>query len=91
MDKLYEKFPWRTKNKWLDLAMRHGFGRTNASKFFDTTGHDFQIKHHDNEFLPIFSRKTKSYQFDTLIQGHPSSDETGPPWLIFINTNSRKC
>jgi hypothetical protein len=89
MDELYKQFPWKTINKWLDSALRHGFDKTEACKYFDSIEPDFQIKRHDNEFLPIFSRKTKIYQFDTLIQGHPNK-KAGHPWLIFINTNSRK-
>jgi hypothetical protein len=90
MDKLYKQFPWKTKKKWIDSATRHGFDKSEASKYFDRIEHDFQLKLHDNEFLPIFSRKTKCYQFDTLIQGQPGGNETGPPWLEFVNPNSRK-
>jgi hypothetical protein len=90
MDKLYKQFPSKSKKKWIDSAIRHGFDKSEASKYLDMIVHDFQLKCHDNEFLPISSPKTKCYQFDTLIQGHPGSNETGPPWLIFININSRK-
>jgi hypothetical protein len=84
MDKLFHQFPWRSKTKWLDAASRHGFEKIDAEKYYKTIDHDFKLKRHDQEFLPIFSRKPKCYQFDTLIQSK------GHPWLIFINTNSRK-
>jgi hypothetical protein len=84
MEALFNKFHWRSKNKWLDAADRPGFDRTEALKHFKNVDHDFKIERNDKLFLPIFSRKRDCYQFDTLVQADAH------PWLIFINTNSRK-
>jgi hypothetical protein len=46
--------------------------------------HDFKIRRHDKDYIPIFARKPNTFQMDTLIQSNL------PPFLIFINVNSRK-
>jgi hypothetical protein len=74
----------KSKSKWLDAASRHGFAKPEALKFYQNIDHDPQLQRHDEEFLPIFARKQKCYQFDTLIQKEEH------PWIIFININSRK-
>jgi hypothetical protein len=53
-------------------------------RHFNNIDHGFKIKRKDKEFLPIFSRKQDCYRFNSLIQADDH------PWLIFINTNSRK-
>jgi predicted solute-binding protein len=58
MDKLFHQFPWRSKVKWVDAATRHGFDRSDAEKYYKNIDHDFKLKRHDKEFLPIFFKKT---------------------------------
>jgi hypothetical protein len=82
---MYDDIRWRSKKKFMDEAsQRHGFNKSEALKAYDKVDHDFKITRHDKEFLPIFARKPKSFQFDTLVQGNDN------PYLIFINVNSRK-
>lgn len=85
LDELFEKYPWRTYLKFKPLANRYGFTDETAIKEFLKTkaGHD-TYKPQGNRFLPIYSKSTGAYQFDTLIQSH------GKPWLIFINVNTRR-
>jgi hypothetical protein len=85
MKELYAKTPWRLQTKWLDAALRFGFNQNEALLFFKSNAnHDFKLTRDDSQFRPIFGRKMKSFQFDTLVQRGASQ------FLMFINTNSRK-
>ena len=88
LNDLYAKYPWKTLAKFKPLANRYGFTDEQEIKRFlkDQAGHDV-YRPQGNQFLPIFSKSTGAYQFDTLIQSRRGGAK---PWLIFINVNTRK-
>ena len=83
---LFNRYPWKTASKFLPLAKRHGFSESEAREFLKKEApHD--IKSRKPKFQKIINKygsQRPSYQFDTLIQ------QKGPPFLVFININTRK-
>ncbi|MDR0832486.1 MAG: hypothetical protein LBM99_06280 [Bacillales bacterium] len=82
-----DQIRWRSKDRFLKAATDQGFSINEAQDYFQNSiQHDKKINKNKQkeDFIPIFSHKSDTYQFDTLIQAK------GPPYLIFINVNSRK-
>lgn len=95
LEDLHNEFPWKTYSRFRDLAHRYGFKNdVEIKQFFDEqVMHDEKLK--KPIFLPIYSKNSNSYQFDTFIQSNRklknSKDKTKYyPFLIFINVNTRK-
>ena len=87
MKALYEQFPFKSARKFVPLAIKHGFNKSDALQFLDSLTHDKKYSRQTQMMLPIYSRKSNSYQMDTLVQ----SKRTTPHYfLILININSRK-
>ncbi len=84
LEDLFKRYPFRTYNKFKDVAHRHGFTDNKAIReFLDKREHDIYKPKGLNQ-LPIYSKSTGAYQFDTIFE------RNGSPHLIFINVNTRK-
>ena len=85
---LWKKYPWKSINKFLPIATRHGFSKQDVTKFQKTLVKD-RVKPDQSQFhLPIYGSERGSYQFDTLIQSRANSTAI-PAFLIIIDINSR--
>ena len=87
MKALYEQFPFRSVRKFVPIAIKKGFSKSEAIKFINGLTHDKRFSLQREMMLPIFGRKQGTYQFDTLVQ---SKGANPPYFLIVININSRK-
>lgn len=88
LEELHKSHPWRTARKFVPLALKYGFKERDARRFIEKEVlHDIKTPNNKEMFLPIYSQKPHSYQFDTLIQ---SKGSNLPSFLIFININTRK-
>ena len=89
---LFAKYPWRTYAKFQPLAARYGFTNNKEIKEFlqQQAGHD-KYKPQGSRQLPIYSKSSGAYQFDTLVQARRYKDGVEYDyWLVFINVNTRK-
>ena len=86
LEELSKQYPFRTYKKFKDVAHRYGFTDDKAIKEFlnNRTVHDIYKPTGLNQ-LPIYSKSTGAYQFDTIFEG-----KNGTPHLLFINVNTRK-
>ena len=87
LQKLYDKFPFRSAKKFIPLAIENGFTKQEANKFLRDLPRDIKFTTQRNLMLPIYSNHMGAYQMDTLIQTKNASPRY---FLIFININSRK-
>ena len=88
LDELYKQHPWRSINRFMPYALNKGFSESEVKAYFKEHVMSDKLKPvNKNFYLPIYSKVTGAYQFDTLIQ---SKRATIPAFLIFININSRK-
>ena len=87
LEKLYERYHFRSPKKFVPIAIEHGFTKRDALSFLNTIPRDIKFTKQSELMLPIYGRHQGSYQFDTLIQS-----KTAEPryFLIIININSRK-
>lgn len=87
LDDLFADNPWRTKKKFIPLAVSNGFTKREAERFLDEqVVHDSKYNP-EQYYLPIFSQRPGAFQFDTLQQ----TTRADPRYfLIVININSRK-
>ena len=72
---LFAKYPWRTYAKFQPLAARYGFTDKKEIKAFlqQQAGHD-KYKPQGSRQLPIYSKSSGAYQFDTLVQARRYKD-----------------
>ena len=87
MKALYRDYPFRSAKKFVPIAIKHGFTKSEAIQFLDSLAHDKKYTKQTEMMLPIFGRHPNSYQMDTLIQ---TSNASPRYFLILININSRK-
>ena len=87
MKALYKEFPFKSASKFVPLAVKHGFTKSEALQFLDSLAHDKKYTRQTKMMLPIVGRKPGSYQLDTLVQSKYASPRY---FLIIININSRK-
>ena len=87
MKALYKEFPFKSASKFVPLAIKHGFTKSEALQFLDSLAHDKKYTRQTEMMLPIFGRRPNSYQMDTLVQ---TSNASPRYFLIIININSRK-
>ena len=86
MEELYQKFPFKSAKKFIPVAVEHGYTAKEAKSFLESLTHDHKFNQRQY-YLPIYSERPDSYQFDTLVQTKNSSPRY---FLIAINVNSRK-
>ncbi|KAI5520773.1 integrase core domain containing protein family [Trichomonas vaginalis G3] len=88
LKEVFESSPWRSFKKFYEAAKNAGFNdRTEIKRFYDENiVHQVKVNPYDY-YLPIYSKTHDAYQFDTLVQ---SKKGRKPPFLIFINVNTRK-
>ena len=87
MKALYDEYPFRSARKFVPLALKHGFTKTEALQFLESLTHDKKFTRQTEMMLPIYGRKPGTYQMDTLVQ---TSKAAPRYFLILININSRK-
>ena len=87
MKSLYNQYPFRSPKKFIPLAQKHGFTRSEALKFLASLPHDIKFTRQRDLMLPIYSKHPGGYQFDTLVQ---TSNANPKYFLIIININSRQ-
>ena len=82
IDDLFKTYPWKTQSKFVPLAKRYGFTEQEAKNYLkEHVIHDVKVP--KAKYLPIYSKHSNAYQFDTFIN-------KGLNYLIFININTRK-
>ena len=85
LEELYNEFPWRTASKFIPLAKRYGFtDESEIKKFLNNKAPHDKIIDNSDKMLPIYSNTKGEYHFDTMFSKH------SPPFLVFININTRK-
>ncbi len=85
MRALWKEYPYRTKSKFVKVAVDHGFTKKAAERFIDNQiVHDTKYTEQREMYLPIYSDVGDSYQFDTVFEGKSLC------WLLFVNVNTRK-
>ena len=87
MKALYEQYPFRSVKKFVPIALKNGFTKSQALQFLESLTHDKKYTRQEEMMLPIFSRHKDGYQMDTLVQSRGAQP---PYFLILININSRK-
>ena len=87
MKALYEQYPFRSVRKFVPLALKNGFTKSEALKFLESLTHDKRYTRQTEMMLPIYGHKPGTYQMDTLVQSRGAQPRY---FLILININSRK-
>jgi len=86
MKSLFKRFPFKSESKFVPIALKHGFTKSEAIDFLrSSVQHDQKYTEQRHLMRPIYSERPNAYQFDTFVQkGDP------PYYLIIINVNTRK-
>ena len=84
---LHQEFPFRSVRKFVPIALKNGFSKSEALQFLESLTHDKKYTRQKEMMLSIFGRKPGCYQIDTLVQSKGASPRY---FLIIININSRK-
>ncbi len=88
MKALWKRYPYRTKSKFVKVAVDKGFTKKAAERFIDNQiVHDTKFTEQREMYLPIYSDVGDSYQFDTVFDKGKGKDNA---WLLFVNVNTRK-
>ena len=85
IEDLYKNYPWRTPNKFIPLAKKHGFTAEAAKRYLQSVIHDVNVP--KAKFMNIYSKHSGGYQMDTFIN---DKSKDGLNYLMFININTRK-
>jgi len=87
MKALHKKFPYKSEAKFVPIAIRHGFTKSEAIDFLrSSVQHDKKYSEQRHLMRPIYSEHPGAYQFDTFV----NSKSDPPYYLILINVNTRK-
>jgi len=87
MKALFDEFPFRSAKKFVPIALKNGFTKSEALQFLESLTHDKKYTRQTEMMMPIYGRKKGTYQMDTLVQ----TKEASPRYfLILININSHK-
>ena len=87
LEQLHKQYPFKSRRKFVPIAIENGFTRTDALNYLNSLTHDIRHTKQRETMLPIYSEHQGAYQFDTLI---PSRRSGSPYFLLFINVNTRK-
>ena len=85
LNDLYKIFPWKTPNKFIPLAKKHGFTEDAARKYLHNLIHDVKVP--KAQFMNIYSKHSNGFQMDTFIN---DKTKDGLNYLMLININTRK-
>lgn len=85
LDELFQKYQFKTANKFIPLAKKYGFNdETEIKHFLKNIPRDQKLE--KPKYLPIYSKTMNSYQMDILVQSKSKKN----CFLIIINVNTRK-
>lgn len=86
IEQLYARYPWKTESKFVQLAVRYGFNKQEATKFHKNyVIHDVKVP--KAKFMHIYSKQPGGYQMDTFINNKRAGELN---FLVIININTRK-